>query len=60
MTYINDSFRSMIEAEIREKIAQEIESRICDVVHNETAPEACEKMNDGLRVAAYIARCIND
>ena len=40
----------------REKIAEEIESRICNVVHNETNPQSCEKMNDGLRIAAYIAR----
>ena len=42
--------------ETRKQIAKEIEDRICDVVHNKTSPESCQMMNNGFRIAAFIAR----
>lgn len=42
--------------DLREQIAQDIERRICDVVHNETAPQTCILTNEVLRIAAFIAR----
>lgn len=42
--------------EAREEIAKNIEDRICDVVHNETSPQTCIDINNGLRIAALVAR----
>lgn len=45
-----------LETSIREQIAQEIEAMRCDVVHNESNPETCERMNFWYSHAASIAR----
>ena len=47
---------SKLEAALREQIAQEIEAMRCDVVHNESNPETCERMNFWYSHAASIAR----
>ena len=49
-----------LESVLREQIALEIESMCCDVVHNESNPQDCERMNFWYRHAASIARGKND
>ena len=46
----------MTEQELREQIALEIESLCCDVVHNESNPQECERMNSWYRHAASMVR----
>jgi len=48
------------EQELREQIAKEIEALCCDVVHNASNPDHCERMNFWYRHAASIARGKND